>query len=207
MDMFRDAFSKLDVLEAETLLKILNPLLGGSPFDMRHVTVLGMDLSFYPGHRFMEIADHSVMPPRRVFAIQDPAKVMTLLDWTNGPIYALNTSAPIRLTDKNVTEYVRFYFNYTRGRHGRFLITETIDDIAWREEPPASARKAIGGLIEPLRVIGMEDDGTFVLNARLIFKDSLFKARILVRPDGQVGMSDEELVIEDIPVMDDALGQ
>lgn len=204
--MFRDAFVKLDVLETEALLKEINPLLEGSPLGIRAATILSVEPSFYPGYRFLDISDHNVVPPRRIHALYTPGQLV-LLDWTNGPIYAMNQNKKLRLDEKNVAEYVRFFFTFVRGRHGRFLITESVDDIAWKDEPPPTARKAIGNLIEPARLTGTDADGSFSLSVRMMFKDSLFKARVTVKPDGQVSLKEEELVVEDMPVQDDVLGQ
>jgi hypothetical protein len=41
----------------------------------------------------------------------------------------------------------------------------------------------------------------------MIFKDSLFRSTVQVAPDGMVSLTDEELVVEDMPVVDDLLGQ
>lgn len=204
--MFRDALVKMDVLEVEEVLPQVNPLLDGSDFNARTATVLGMDLPFYPGHRFLEIADHSLSPPRRVFAIIRPGQKAVILDWTNGPIYRINAEAPIRLNEKTVLDYARFFFTFVRGRHGRFFITENVEDIAWKDEPPATARKTLGSLIEPMRLTGIDNDGTYNLLARLIFKDSLFKGVIKISPNGMVNLDEEELVVEDLPVVDDILG-
>lgn len=204
--MFRDAFVKLDMLEAEALLQELNPLLDGAPLNPQTATILTMALSFYPGYRFLDIADHNQIPPRRIHALYAPGKLV-VLDWTNGPIYAMNQKKLLQLDDSNVAEYVRFFFTFVRGRHGRFLITESVDDIAWKDEPPPTARKAIGNLIEPARLTGTDPDGSYFLTVRMMFKDSLFKANVTVKPDGQVSLSDEELVVEDMPVQDDVLGQ
>ncbi len=202
--MFRDAFTKLDTLEVESLLLQLNPLLDGSPFDPRNATVLSVELPFYPGCRFLEVADHSIVPPRRAQVIFKIGSV-TLLNWTNEPIYKLNENLPIQLNEKNVIDYVRFFFTFVRGRHGRFLVVETIDDISWKEEIPPAARKAIGNLIEPVRLRGIEKDGTYLLSVRMVFKDSLFKSKVNVTPQGLVSLSDEELVVEDMPILDDLL--
>jgi hypothetical protein len=204
--MFRDAFIKLDALEAETLVQDVNQQLDGSPLDSRSITVLSVDLSFYPGYRFLDIADHSTVPPRRLQALYSPGKLV-LLDWTNGPIYAMNQKKLLQLNDRNVAEYVRFFFTMVRGRHGRFLITETVEDISWKDEPPPTARKAISNLIEPARLTGTGEDGSYFLSVRMMFKNSLFKANVTVKPDGQVSLSNEELVVEDMPVLDDVLGQ
>ena len=101
---------------------------------------------------------------------------------------------------------MRFFFSFVRGRHGRFLITESVDDIAWKDEPPPNARKAIGSLIAPATLTGVDEGGNFSVAALMMFKDSLFKTSIRVTPNGVVTMKDEELVVEDIPVLDDVLG-
>lgn len=204
--MFRDAFVKPDKLEIEALLQEINPKLDGSPFDARSATILAMALSFYPGYRLLDIADHGTVPARRVSILYAPGNII-VLDWTNGPLYALNKTGLLQIDDSNVIEYVRFFYAFVRGRHGRFLITESADDIVWKEEPTPAARKAISRLVEPLRLVGTSPLGDYVLSARIIFKDSLFKATISVSPQGGVTMSEEELVIEDMPVQDDVLVQ
>jgi|GEM_PF-5851122 len=111
--MFRDAFTKLDALEVEDLIARLNPLLGGSPYDAQKVTILAMELPFYPGCRFLEIADHSVLPSRKSFVIYRQTEAV-VLDWTNVPIYRLNETVPLALDERNIVEYVRFFFSFVR---------------------------------------------------------------------------------------------
>lgn len=204
--MFQDAFIKLDRLETEGLLEAANPKLDGTVFHPDKTVALVHDLPFYQGYRFAEIADHESTPPRSRFIVQKDADI-TVLDWTNGPIYLLNEKVPIRLDHHNVIDYVRFFFSYIRGRHGRFLVTETVDDIRWQEEPPPAARKAVGKMLLPLRVTGQEDSGDYLLESTMVFKDSLFRAKIRVKENGRVELFDEELVLEDIPVLDDMTGQ
>lgn len=196
---------KLDRLESERLLEEINPVIDGGNFSPASATVLAQDISFYPGYRFLEIADFSVQPPRKRFVIYKSNDIVAL-DGTNEPLYALNERAPITLNDDTVGGYVRFFFTYVRGRHGRFLITETVDDIQWREEPPPAARKAIGKILNPVTVTGRNAEGDFVLSLCMMFKDSLFKATVTVKPHGVVALSDEELLIEDMPVLDDTFG-
>ncbi len=204
--MFRDAFKKLDRLEAEDLIGRLNPLLGEAPYDSRKTTILAMGLEFYPGARLLEIADHSVLPTRQNFII-DRQTDAVILDWTNGPIYRLNDDVPLQIDEKNIVDYVRFFFAFVRGRHGRFIIVENVDDVNWKDEPPPTARKAIASLIEPIKLLGIDKDGTFVLAVKMIFKDSLFKSEVKINAKGQVTLYDEQLIVEDIPVLDDTFGQ
>jgi len=205
--MFSNALIKLDTLEAQTLLSEINPQIKGSPYDAEKATILSAPVSFYPGYQFIEISDHTIMPARKTALIYKTGEAATavLLDWTNAPIYALNDNAPLTLDEKTINDYVRFFFNYVRGRHGRFVIIENVDEISWKDEPPVNARKAVGSLIAPLHLYGIDNDGTYRLSARMLFKDSLFKADIVVDHNGHVNLEDEELVIEDIPVVDEVL--
>lgn len=205
-NVFRDAFEKLELADVATILDQVNPDFDGVQFDPVETTVMAVDLSFYPGFRFLDIADHTSMPPLQRFVIHSPEKAV-VVDFTNEPIYALNKSVPIQLSEENIAEYIRFFFTYVRGRHGRFLIAESVDDIQWKEEPPPAARKAIGKMLSPVTLKKIGEDGTYHMEACMMFKDSLFKSDVNVKPDGLVSLENEELLIEDMPVLDDTLGQ
>ncbi|HEY8189706.1 MAG TPA: hypothetical protein VIF12_03420, partial [Micavibrio sp.] len=64
---------------------------------------------------------------------------------------------------------------------------------------------AVGNLLEPVRLKGIDQDGTYILSVRMVFKDSLFKSKVRVTPQGMVSLSEEELVVEDMPILDDSL--
>lgn len=204
--MFRDAFKKIEGEEAAALLARIAPKLAFSTFDPTRASVMSHPLSFYPDYHFLEIADHTQSPPKVSCVIYKDNDV-TPVTWNNEPIYALNARAPITLSRDNIAEYVKFFFTYVRGKHGRFLIAENVDDIDWREDPPPAARKAIAKMLLPLTIKERGADGSYKLSACMMFRDSLFQADITVSPSGAVELSNEELLVEDMPVMDDTLGQ
>lgn len=205
--MFQDAYIKLDRLEVEDLLDRTKKSFDGVSFNPDNSVVMARDLPFYDEHRFYDLADHSFMPPARRFIVMKDGDI-TVLDFTNTPIYSLNSKVPIQLNRDNVKDYVRFFFTFVRGRHGRFIIVESVDDISWREEPPPAARKSISKLIQPIAFHSSDkNDGSYYLQAQMMFRDSLFQADISVQPDGLVQLSNEVLLIEDMPVLDDTFGQ
>ncbi len=204
--MFEEAFIRLDAQECETVLGDINPALEGGDFDSGSVTILGQELSFYPGYRFLDMADYEVTPHFRKFVIYKPGAVI-VLDWTNKPLYELNNKAPLELTKETIADYVRFFFTYVRGPHGKFSIIETVDDISWSEEPPPAARKSLGKMLQPVMINGKNGDNSFHLTACLMFKGTLYKASIFVTKDGRITVSDEEIIIDDMPVADDIFGQ
>lgn len=204
--MFQDAYVKCDRLETEDLLAEFARHLEGAAFQPDTTVIMTRPLPYYPGYSFFDIADHATLPSRRRFVLRKDADIVAL-DFTNGPIYALNQRAPLVLDDTTLPDYVRFFFSFVRGRHGRFILCESVDDIAWRDEPPPSARKAIGKMLDPLTVVRKDHDGTTHLSAEMMFRDTLFHAEISVTPDGMVKLSNEKLLVEDMPVLEDTFGQ
>ncbi len=204
--MYKEAFTKLEVEEAALILEEVNPAFDGLVFDPVQATILAWDTPFYKDYRFLDIADHTSMPALQRFVVYKPGDV-TVLDFTNEPIYALNQKVPVKLAEGNIEDYIRFFFTYVRGRHGRFLIAENVDDIQWKEDPPPPARTAIGKMLCPITLRQVDKDGTFHLEMCMMFKDSLFKSKVAVDKQGFVTLSDEELMIEDMPIIDDVFGQ
>lgn len=202
--MFKDAFIKLDSMQAMKMAELVNPKLDIT-FDPDTVTVMIHSLSFYEGYYIAELSDHDQNPPVMRIAICNDAGAVHVLNWTNSVIYQLNKSVPLTLNDNTVLDYIRFFFTYVRGQHGRFLIVDNVDDIDWREEPAPAGRKALAKMIEPLTLKKREGDVS-IFKASIIFKDSLFVADIHVHADGRIEMRDEELLVEDIPVADDIFG-
>lgn len=204
--MIHEKFEKIDGPAANDFLNQVNPLLPIAPFDAQSTTILSRELSFYPGYKLTEIQNKRQTPPVQINLIYRDQDIH-ILDWSNTPIYQLNQEVPITLNEQTVISYVTFFFHYVRGKHGRFLFVENVDDINWREDPPPAARKAIGKMLQPVQITQKNADGSFELLACMIFKDSLFQSKITVEPHGHVTLFDEELLIEDMPVIDDVLGQ
>lgn len=208
--MFADAFKLIEHGQAAAILDALNPLLDGAKFDPSMARILSHPLPFYNGHDLVEVTDYDVNPPRRVSCVLrqgTTTPIITLLDGTNGPIYQLNASAPIFLNEKTIIFYTKFFFSYVRGRFGRFLIVESTDEVDWREEPAPAGMKALGKMIHPVVLKSVDDKGVFYLNASIVFKDSLFESDIVVQENGEVSLSNQELLVEDIPVLDDSFQQ
>lgn len=203
--MFQDTYVKLDKTETQDIVERLDPAFDGGNFEADSTIIMARKLPFYKNSRFLDIADHRMMPPKRRYVVSIGDEI-TILDFTNGPIYTLNKSVPLALNETTILDYAKFFFSFVRGRHGRFVVVESVDDILWREEPPPAARKAVGKMISPVALTGTEN-GIYHLSANMMFKDSLFQANVDISPDGQVTILNENLLVEDIPVIDDTLGQ
>ncbi len=195
-------WEKIDGDEVPALLDEINPHIEPIPFNPDTTTIRRRKLPFYPDYVFLELTDLSAIPSVRKYAVYKKGDV-NVINWTNQTIYDVNEKAPAKLDEKNIAEYIRFFFTYVRGRHGRFIVIESVDEIHWKTEPPAQGRKVIQEMVGPVRLLGKEEDGTFSLEAFMLFKDSLFKTAVHVTPDGMVNLSDEELKVEGMPIVQD----
>lgn len=204
--MQHEKFIKLEPEQKEKILEKLNPSFSGSIFEPEHTVILSQKISFYPGYDLLDIIDHSSMPALRRIVIYSKDDNF-ILDYSSSQIYDLNKIIPLKLDTNTAEDYVRFFFKYARGEHGHFLIVENIDDISWKDDPPPNARKAVGKMISPLSLIARDEHGFYVLSSCMIFKDSLFKTKITLDLNGIVSISDEHLLLEDIPVLDEIFGQ
>jgi len=124
-------------------------------------------LLFYPQGRLLAFTDCGTLPPTIRYGVEGGG-VRRMLDWTNGPVYALNREAPILLHPDTVLPYLRFFLRFVRGRHGHFHLREAADPV------PSGAG--------------------FTLDATLRFKDSLFAATVEVGDVGHVAIRGERLL-------------
>lgn len=205
--MFDEAYTKLDLNDVAVVLDVINTQVEGSLFDPLETTILSIDVPFYENVRFLDIADHATKPPLQRYGLNKKGtQDYTLIDWTYKTIYAFNMDASISLTPKNVIEYVRFFFSFVKGRHGRFIICESSENIRWKDEPPEDIRKSLNMVVSPLKILEQRQDGVYKITGCMMLKDAMFKVDVFVQPNGRVTMANHEILIEDIPVLDSIMG-
>lgn len=205
--MFDEAFEKLEMNDVAIILDDVNKIIDGSVFDPLDTTILSIELPFYAGYNFLHIADHATKPPLERYVFQKKnSRDFTIIDWSYKTLQKLNQEAPILLTDENIYEYIRFYFQFVKMRYGRFIICESADNIRWKDEPSSEVEQALNQTLKPLEISEKRKDGVFKVNAFMMMKDILFNVDIYVEPNGRVTMADQEVIIENVPVLDSALG-
>ena len=206
--MFDEAFTKLDLDEVAVIVDVLNKQIRGSIFDPLETTILAIEPDFYPGYRFLNIADHMTNPPLQRFVFQkNDTQDFTIIDWTYQTISHLNASVPIMLDDRNVLDYVRFMFSYVKGYHGKFNICESSDHIQWKDQSSADVHRKLNDILNPLEVKEKSKEGVYVIGAFMMVKDNLYRVLVHVKPDGDVKVTEYDVVMEKMPVLDSIIGQ
>jgi hypothetical protein len=186
-------------------------------------------LSFYDGCDLVSLSEDDRPAPNERFILYLEDKKPIFMDWTNGPIYALNEQLAeegrFRIGRRTAPDYIRFFFHFVRGQLGRFILVNSVGEVPWTPDaPPDIKRKIDATLLRVLRYdghYGGENGQTkdfYKFRGSVIFKNGLFETTILLAPydtvlvaDGDeeafpVGglkLVDETLVEEDLPVIID----
>lgn len=204
--MDTSAYQKLDANQASKTLADFSGILPGSPIDSQTVQIMAAPTSFYPDTKVYDILDRGAHPPRG-FTVVAKGKATTLVDYSVKTLQEMNDNYALRLSDETVCDYLRFYFRYVQGSYGRFNLIESVEDIAWREEPPSTAKKALSDIIEslPQAMAYDEDEKIWFGKLSFIFQTSLFQAIIIVAHTGEVTIRDQKLVIDQMPVAEDVV--
>lgn len=203
-------YRQLNKRETSSVLAAINPSIDIADFEAETCVIYAQKLDFYPGYQLLDMNSRNSDPAKRIFVIYYDDHHFEVLDWSNAPIYRLNDNASVQLDEDNIHDYVRLFFAMVRGRKGRFHIIESVEDLDWKDDPPPSTRKAISNMLMPLTLIQVNhsrDGEAFHLRAVFNHRDMLFQSDIHVTIYGRVRMDSEDILIENLPVFDENLGQ
>ena len=170
------------------------------------------DLPFYEDVKFYALTDMTLPPPNVRYLLYKNGLV-SLMNWSNEPIYAVNEKAPIKLDRKTLIPYAKFFFHYVRGQLGRFIIVEKPEDVRWLPEATEADKVALNAALMPVTYKGVGRDNLFTLTCTVVFKNALFRTDIKVAPYeldvydpdlgapehftiGQMKLTNEELLVE-----------
>ncbi len=178
-------------------------------------------LPFYKNGFLLAIEHTGIRGRREKFALYWPHQELVLLDWTNQPIYAANKRYPMRFDGGKAFAYCQFFFHFVRGKSGLIIIAQHLEQFPWLAEPAPELLDNIQTLLIPLRVI-QEEPKITVLESTVILQGSLYKTKIRLATQstmipsesegddpvqlsgGNLELFDQELLIENLPIMIDA---
>jgi hypothetical protein len=103
------------------------------------------------------------------------------LDGTGKAIHSANVLGALILNRDNIAAYVAFFTNH--------LKTDGKDNLSIVEQ-----HERLGDIIHPLRLDHIDDDGLYHLTGFVKFEDGIFRSVFLASQDGNVVMTNNELV-------------
>jgi hypothetical protein len=209
-------FQNLDAGTTESLLSTIGSEIAPIKLPEGKTTVQVADLPFYDDFKFYALSDTTLPAPNTRYMLHKPGD-LTMMNWTNEPIYSVNERAPIKLDRKTIVPYAKFFFHYVRGQLGRFIIVEKPEEVVWLANANDKEKAEVAQRLMPVTYKGIGRDNLFTLTATVVFKNALFKTDIKIAPYemdvfdpeqnapehftiGQMKLTNEDLLLEELNV-------
>jgi hypothetical protein len=200
--MFEEyTWQKVAGAQLEPFLKLINPIQQQFNASPATADVAWCQLPFYTSIGLVRVSDPAWPPGTGPFWFLAKQGRMFLLDGSSAPIHDANEADPIKVTEANTLDYLRFFCYFVHGDEGPFLIVEDINHPALDQTKlEAATKKVIEDAIRPAAFEGKTGDGAFEASAMVLYGNALFSARFSMTEGGMIEMIDDEPVAADLPV-------
>lgn len=186
--------------ELAGFLDQINPIDGKYRVNPESTQVQWRQLPFYDSVALIRVKDPNwVNKKLEIFYLTDQGNLFRL-NGTSPPIHEVNAKAPIKVTEANVLDYLRFFCFFVRGEEGPFYVAESMDDPNMPQEMDDTTRSVIEGTIRGATFEGMNDQGHFLCDAVVFYSNALFIANFAIQKSGMIEMLDDEPIAADLPV-------
>lgn len=194
-------WQKVPAAQTEPFLKLINPIQGKHNASPATASVEWCQLPFYTTIALVRINDSAWAPGTGPFWFLAKQGRMFLLDGSSAPIHDANEADPVKVTEANALDYLRFFCYFVHGDEGPFLIVENIDHPAIDKAKMDDAkRKVIEDALRPAAFEGKTQAGALEASAMVLYGNALFSARFSMTENGMIEMIDDEPVAADLPV-------
>lgn len=190
--------------ELAGFLTQIDPIDGKHKVSAQSTQVHWRMMPFYEQVALIRVHDPNWINPRlNVYYLTEQGNLYRL-NGSSPPIHEVNAKAPVRITEENVLDYLRFFCFFVRGEEGPFLVAEDINDPYLPKDADEKTRTVIQSTIHPATYEGKNAQGHFLCDAVVYYSNALFLANFAVQPGGMIEMTDDEPVAADLTSRVDA---
>lgn len=190
--------------ELQGFLEQVNPIDGKYRTSAETTQVSWRSLPFYDQVVLVRVRDTSWNPKKLTIYYLTAEGNLYRLMGTSPPIHEVNSIAPIKVTEDNVLDYLKFFCYFVRGEEGPFLIAESIDNPDIPKNLDAQTRAVMEGTIRPSSYEGRNEQGYFLCEGVVFYSNALFIAHFAIQPTGMIEMLDDDPIAHDLPVRVDS---
>lgn len=156
-------------------------------------------LPFYDSVALIKVQDSNwVKPNLNIYYLTDQGNLFRL-NGTSPPIHEVNAKAPIKVTEENVLDYLRFFCFFVRGEEGPFYVAESMEDPNIPKNMDDTTRGVIENVVRDASYEGTNEQGHMLCNAVVFYSNALFYADFAVQQSGMIEMLDDEPIAADLP--------
>lgn len=187
-----DKWNAVEGEELQGFLDQINPIDNKFEVGVKTTQVHWRMLPFYESVALIRVKEPA-WPNEDLFIyyLTDAGNLFRL-NGTSPPIHEVNAKAPIKVTEENVLDYLRFFCFFVRGEEGPFYVAESIDDPNMPNDMDDATRQAVEDTVREAEYHGKNDQGHFLCDAVVFYSNALFIANFAVQPSGMIEMLDDE---------------
>lgn len=193
-----EPWTPVDGDELKGFIERVTPVDGKYKLSEDTAKIAWKTLPFYEHVAMIRIKDSSWSNQAlTLFYLTDEGNLFRI-NGTSPPIHEVNAKAPIRITEENVLDYLRFFCYFVRGEDGPFYLAETMDDPIMPKDMDDTTRSVLEGSMRPATLEGMDENGNFLCEAIVFYANGLFIAKFSVQPSGMIEMLSDEGITADL---------
>ena len=187
------------------VLRQVNPYFEPRRLGAETTRVEWCSLPFYEDVLLYAFTDHAVMPAFAKYALRRRGDIF-VIDYTPSPIMMANRAAPLRLSRETVGAYAKFFSRFVWRHDLPQLLVERIDDLPLIRTLDRHQHPLLSTALRPMQVVPSRDGhlGTYEIDACFLSGISLVSRRLQVLADGNVRCSPDRVLVEFLPVRNDA---
>jgi hypothetical protein len=186
--------------ELAGFLEQIDPIDGKYRVSVETAQVHWRMLPFYDAVALVRVRDSGWANQKLyIYYLTDQGNLFRL-NGTSPPIHEVNAKAPIKVTEANVLDYLRFFCFFVRGEEGPFYVAESMDDPNMPKQMDETTRSVIEGTVRPANYEHKNEQGHYLCDAVVFYSNALFIANFAVQPTGMIEMLDDEPIAADLPV-------
>jgi len=190
--------------ELEGFLEQITPIDGKHKTSAQSTKVGWRQLPFYERVVLIRVQDPAWTPRKLTIYYLTLDGNLFRLNGTSPPIHEVNATAPIKINEENILEYLRFFCYFVRGEEGPFLIAEDMANPDLPQTMDDKTRAVVQGTIRPATYEGKNEQGFYLCDGVVFYSNALFIANFAVQPGGMIEMLDDEPIAADLPVKVDS---
>lgn len=189
-------WQKLERSETAKIIQRVSQTPDGSLFSNTTSEATAVQLPFYRGFMLVRLTNYATLPSFTLDFLSDGTSFY-LLDGSPDPLQKVSARGGLVLNDRNVADYVDFFFRHVTTEEGDIYLIRDPDDLPFLDSLSMDQQIQIKRHHADIQVAYNRDDDTFLVMAGLYFAGVLLKATLTVQPDGQIEVSNHAMLMSE----------
>lgn len=128
-----------------------------------------------------------------LYGLWDGEDHLFYLNGTSAPVHDANEFEQLALTEATAADYIRLFCLAVRGDEGPFRIVESGPAV------PVEGAEELTKLAHPLKAAGRDEQGRFLYDAVVSYRNDVFKSTFAIAPGGQIEMIGDQHALSGVP--------